>query len=68
MPADVREEVARSVHVVYRVKKAGRGRVKQRAMTPLECLGRLAVMVPPPRYPLVRLHGQQWHAESQDYR
>ena len=43
--------------VVYRVKKAGRGRVKQRVMTPLECLGRLAAMVPPPRYPLLRLHG-----------
>ena len=26
-------------------------------MTPLECLARLAAMVPPPRYPIVRLHG-----------
>jgi hypothetical protein len=49
--------VRRDGLVVYRVKKAGRGRVKQRVMTPLECLGRLAAMVPPPRYPLLRLHG-----------
>jgi len=26
-------------------------------MTPVECLARLAAMVPPPRYPLLRLHG-----------
>ncbi len=37
--------------VVYRVKDAGRGRVKQRVMSPVECLARLAAMVPPPRYP-----------------
>lgn len=43
--------------VSYRVKKAGRGRVKERIMTPVECLARLAAMVPPPRYPLTRLHG-----------
>ena len=43
--------------VVYRMKKAGRGRIKQRVMTPVECLARLAAMVPPPRYPLLRLHG-----------
>jgi len=46
-----------AVLVVYRVKKARHGQVKQRVMTPLECLGRLAAMVPPPRYPLLRLHG-----------
>jgi len=49
--------VRRDGLIVYRVKKAGRGRAKQRVMTPLECLGRLAAMVPPPRYPLLRLHG-----------
>ena len=49
--------VRRDGLIVYRVKKAGRGRVKQRVMTPLECLGRLGAMVPPPRYPLLRLHG-----------
>jgi hypothetical protein len=43
--------------VVYRVKNAGRGRVKERVMTPVECLGRLAAMTPPPRYPLLRFHG-----------
>ena len=35
--------------VVYRVKNAGRGRVKQRVMSPVGCLARLAAMVPPPR-------------------
>ena len=49
--------VRRDGLVVYRVKNAGRGRIKQRVMSPLECLARLAAMVPPPRYPLVRLHG-----------
>lgn len=43
--------------VVYRVKKAGRDRIQQRVMSPIECLARLAAMVPPPRYPLLRLHG-----------
>ena len=28
-----------------------------RTLVTLECLGRLAAMVPPPRYPLLRLHG-----------
>ena len=49
--------VRRDGLVVYRVKRAGRGRVRQRVMTPTECLARLAAMVPPPRYPLLRLHG-----------
>ena len=49
--------VRRDGLVVYRVKNAGRGRVKQRVMSPVECLARLAAMVPPPRYPLLRLHG-----------
>ena len=43
--------------VVYQVKKRGRGRVLVRVMTPVECLARLAALVPPPRYPLLRLHG-----------
>jgi len=34
---------------VYRVKNVVRGRVKQRAMSPVECLARLAPMVSPPR-------------------
>jgi hypothetical protein len=49
--------VRRDGLIVYRVKNAGRGRVKPRVMTPVECLARLAAMVPPPRYPLLRLHG-----------
>jgi hypothetical protein len=49
--------VRRGGLVVYRVKNAGRGRVKQRVMTPLETLARLAAIVPPPRYPLLRFHG-----------
>ncbi len=49
--------VRRDGLVVYRVKRTGRGRVTQRGMTPRGCLARLAAMVPPPRYPLLRLHG-----------
>jgi len=52
--------VRRDGLVVYRVKNAGRGRVKQRVMTPVECLARLAAMVPPPRYPLLRLPRHRW--------
>jgi hypothetical protein len=40
--------------VAYRLKKLGVGRAKHRVMTPLELLARLAALVPPPRYPLVR--------------
>ena len=40
----------------YRVKYAGRGGT-HRVMTPIELLARLAALVPPPRYPLVRYHG-----------
>jgi Putative transposase len=43
--------------VAYRIKKVGAGRAKHRVMTPLELLARLAALVPPPRYPLVRYHG-----------
>ncbi len=49
--------VRRDGLVVYRVKNAGCGRVKPRVMSPVECLARLAAMVPSPRYPLLRLHG-----------
>ena len=48
---------ARDGTLIYRVKKTRRGRVKVRRMTPVECLARLAAIVPPPRYPLLRLHG-----------
>lgn len=43
--------------IAYRTKKVGAGRAKHRLMTPLELLARLAALVPPPRYPLVRYHG-----------
>ena len=43
--------------LAYRIKKVRGGRAKVRVMTPLELLARLAALVPPPRYPLVRYHG-----------
>ena len=43
--------------LAYRIKKLRDGRAKQRVMTPLDLLARLAALVPPPRYPLVRYHG-----------
>ena len=43
--------------VTYRVKKVGRGREKVRVMTPLDFMARLASLIPPPRYPLLRFHG-----------
>ncbi len=43
--------------MAYRVKKASRHRVTERVMTPIEALARLAAIVPPPRYPLLRFHG-----------
>lgn len=43
--------------VAYRIKYARRGRAKHRVMTGLELLARLAALIPPPRYPLVRYHG-----------
>jgi hypothetical protein len=42
--------------ITYRVKYA-RTRSKHRVMTPLEMLARLAALIPPPRYPLIRFHG-----------
>ena len=52
-----RLRMRRDGNVSYRVKKASRGRVTERVMTPIETLARLAAMVPPPRYPLLRFHG-----------
>ncbi len=43
--------------VAYRIKGLRDGRAKHRVMTPLEFLARLAAIVPPPRYPLLRYHG-----------
>ncbi len=43
--------------VAYRLKYVGRGRGKHRVMTPMEFMARLAALIPPPRYPLVRYAG-----------
>ena len=43
--------------IAYRIKALRDGRTKHRVMTPLEFLARLAALVPPPRYPLLRYHG-----------
>ncbi len=43
--------------LAYRIKKLRAGRAKHRVMTPLELLARLAAIVPPPRFPLVRYAG-----------
>jgi hypothetical protein len=42
--------------IAYRVKYARRG-ATHRVMTPTEFLARLAALIPPPKYPLVRYHG-----------
>jgi hypothetical protein len=43
--------------VAYRLKDVGRGRGKHRIMEPMELMARLAALIPPPRYPLVRYAG-----------
>jgi hypothetical protein len=43
--------------IAYHIKKLREGRAKHRVMTPLEFLARLAAIVPPPRYPLLRYAG-----------
>jgi hypothetical protein len=43
--------------ISYLIKKLRDGRAKHRVMTPLEFLARLAAIVAPPRYPLLRYHG-----------
>jgi hypothetical protein len=43
--------------VAYRIKKPWRPGQTHRLMTPLEFMARLAALVPPPRFPLVRFHG-----------
>ena len=51
-----RIELLRDGRVAYRVKTPRRGRT-HRVMSPVEFLARLAVLIPPPRYPLLRYHG-----------
>jgi hypothetical protein len=43
--------------VAYHLKYVRGPRAKHRIMDPMECLARLAALVPPPRYPLVRYAG-----------
>jgi hypothetical protein len=43
--------------IAYRGKKVSRRRTTERRMDPVECLARLASLVAPPHYPLLRLHG-----------
>jgi hypothetical protein len=47
----------RDGNIAYRVKKVSRHHATVRVMEPVECLARLASLVAPPRYPLLRLHG-----------
>jgi len=44
-------------NVAYRVKSPRSGAATHRVMTPMDFMGRLAALVPPPRTPLVRYHG-----------
>jgi len=43
--------------VAYHLKYVGRSRGKHRVMEPMEFMARLAALIPPPRYPLVRYAG-----------
>jgi hypothetical protein len=43
--------------VGYRVKKVSRHKTTERVMSPVEFLARLASILAPPRFPLLRLHG-----------
>ena len=51
-----RIEEMKDGRVAYLMKAPRRGST-HRVMTPVEFLGRLAILVPPPYYPLVRYHG-----------
>ena len=51
-----RIEMLKDARVAYRLKTPRRGST-HRVMTPVEFLARLAILVPPPYFPLVRYHG-----------
>ena len=51
-----RIEELKDGRIGYLMKTPRRGRT-HRVMTPMEFMGRLAILVPPPFYPLVRYHG-----------
>jgi len=44
--------------IAYRLKTPRRGKT-HRVMTPVEFLARLAILVPPPYFPLVRYHSER---------
>jgi hypothetical protein len=54
--------------LAYRIKELRDGRAKHRVMIPLEFLARLAALVPPPRYPLLRYSGVLGPARARCYR
>jgi hypothetical protein len=47
----------RGGRIAYRLKYVGRGRGKHRIMEPMEFMARLAALIAPPRYPLIRYAG-----------
>jgi hypothetical protein len=51
-----RIEPMKDGRVAYRMKTPRRGST-HRVMTPMECMARLAILVPPPFFPLTRYHG-----------
>jgi hypothetical protein len=51
-----RIEELKDGRIAYLLKTPRRGKT-HRVMTPVEFLGRLAILVPPPYFPLVRYHG-----------
>jgi len=51
-----RIEPMKDGRVAYRMKTPRRGST-HRVMTPMECMARLAILVPPPYFPLTRFHG-----------
>jgi hypothetical protein len=51
-----RIEPMKDGRIAYRMKTARRGKT-HRVMTPMEFMARLAVLVPPPYFPLTRYHG-----------
>lgn len=51
-----RIEVMKDGRIAYRIKTPRRGST-HRVMTPMEWMGRLAILIPPPYFPLTRYHG-----------
>ena len=51
-----RIEILKDGRIAYRMKYA-RGKRSHRVMTPVEFLARVAALIPPPRYPLIRYYG-----------